>query len=158
MQAALDLDFSPRRVQSPARGKLHTSAGEAEKRAAKAITVKSGTQRFAILKDVVKHGPTTQWSVVKRLSMLRSSVCARFKELEEGGWIEKTGKTIESPHSPQDKNKPKVYESLYRATPRGKRASRSSTGEGGPAPKGVNAQLTNPREGSPPASLSSEAS
>ena len=148
-QAAFDFSEPPtlRRVQSPAVGKSHRKAKTAEKEAAKAVVPRSGTQRFTILEEVARVGNfgRTQWELVKATGILRSSVCARVKELEEGGWVRAGRATRRSGR----------LETVYFATTRGIKAVRqpspSSRLKDQPAPEGVKAQLTNPRQGCPAA-------
>ena len=143
-QASFDLDQPQglRTVDSPAVGKHHSKAKPAEKKAALAIVPKSGTQRHTILKCVVDAGQRgrTQWEVIERTNILRSSVCARMNELEEGGWVRHGGTT----------RRAGAHESLYFATTRGIRAMNglppSPGSYGNPASSDVKAN----QDGSPP--------
>lgn len=108
-------DQGLRRADSPRSGYNARNGSKSSKRAAIAIAPTSGTQRFRILEVIVYSGKRgrTQWEIVDMANVLRSSACARVKELEEGHFIRKHGERT----GPRG-----TSESVYYALDRGERA------------------------------------
>lgn len=106
---------SLRTPTSPSAGKHHANASGPELKAALKIAPKSGTQRGVILLLIAEaEWPGIgQWELIERSGFLRSSVSGRCNELEEHGWIEKSGREHKTPMGSD--------ENLYVATARGKR-------------------------------------
>jgi hypothetical protein len=94
-------------------GKSHSDGKLTERKAARDGVGRWGKQRASILVAIVEAGPEglTQWDVVGKLGILRSSVAGRVNELENGGFVAWAGTTRISPMGGP--------ESVYVATERG---------------------------------------
>ena len=66
--------------------------------AAVAMRRKSPGQQARVLADVQEHGPTPPSAVSKRTGIILTSARARMRELEMGGKLVKSSRTVPSPH------------------------------------------------------------
>lgn len=82
------------RPTQPRAGRHHRDAKPTEVDAALSITSISGARRVEILRVVANAGYTgmTQWEIVDRTNILRSTVAPRVNELDKGGWLEDSGR------------------------------------------------------------------
>ena len=140
MQTAFDLDQPQglRTVDSPAVGFSHRNAGKTERAAAKK-QVLSKTRRIVLsaLVEAGSHG-LTRHEISDRTGLPLQSVCGRVKECLDEKWAFSTYRS-------------RSGRAVLIATDRGKQAvrqtSRPSPLTNQPAPSGVKAKLTNPRQG-----------
>jgi hypothetical protein len=103
------------RPSQPRAGRHHKGAKSTEIGAALSVTSISGAQRVEILRVVANAGYNgmTQWEIVDRTNILRSSVAGRVNDLTEGGWLEDSGRT-----RVEKTNRPAI---VWVATERGRR-------------------------------------
>lgn len=86
------LDAAAAAVVTPTPGKVRSNAPATSQAAARAVTVKTGTQRYAILAELDK-GPASDWMLQRDLRMASSSQRPRRGELVDMGLVAPTGGT-----------------------------------------------------------------
>lgn len=82
-------------VTANAEGKVRAEPSMTSARAARNVEPRTGTQRAAVLIDIVEHDGATDLDIARRLSMLDSSVRPRRGELVEGGYVADSGRIRE---------------------------------------------------------------
>jgi hypothetical protein len=132
-QAAFD--FTPRRVQSPEVGLHHRDPKPTELAGALHIVGKSGSDKMRLLQALVNAGyrGLTDHEAAMLLELPVTSINGRRNQLVNQGWVEDSGRTRPGPVWDR-RTKRFVPNIVWKATPRGTRASMSPHGSSRPAP------------------------
>ena len=82
-------------VTAPVEGLVSRNPASTSAKAARRVEPKSGTQRAAVLREIVERGGCTDYELSFRLRLLASSVRPRRLELQQHGYVINSGRTRE---------------------------------------------------------------